>query len=109
MSPQTPRGLIERLRHPQTTVRWRLTLLYGGLFLVCGATLLAVTYALVAHASGVTGPGAVFTRFPPGANIQYREAPPQAGARLSGPVPQNVLKALKSSAGQAVVRSVVVT
>jgi signal transduction histidine kinase len=37
------------LRHPQTTVRWRLTLLYGGMFLVCGAALLAVTYVLVSQ------------------------------------------------------------
>ena len=41
--------LVSRLRHPQTTVRWRLTLLYGGMFLVCGAALLGVTYALVSH------------------------------------------------------------
>jgi hypothetical protein len=48
--PDRGRGLASLgswLRHPQTTVRWRLTLLYGGLFLVCGAALLAVTYALV--------------------------------------------------------------
>jgi len=30
-------------------VRWRLTLLYGGLFLICGAALLTITYALVAN------------------------------------------------------------
>src|ERR1700735_1877519 len=49
-------GLVSRLRHPQTTVRWRLTLLYGGLFLVCGAALLAVTYALVSpQITGGTG------------------------------------------------------
>ena len=47
----------ERLLHPQTTIRWRLTLLYGGMFLVCGAALLAVTYGLVSHA--VTGGGVV--------------------------------------------------
>jgi hypothetical protein len=41
------------LRHPQTTIRWRLTLLYWGMFLVCGAALLAVTYTLVSH--GITG------------------------------------------------------
>jgi signal transduction histidine kinase len=39
------------LRHPQTTVRWRLTLLYGGLFLVSGVVLLAVTYTLVSNAN----------------------------------------------------------
>ncbi len=36
---------------PRTTVRWRLTLLYGGMFLACGAGLLAITYTLVAHAT----------------------------------------------------------
>ena len=44
-------GTLGPLRHPQTTVRWRLTLLYGGLFLVCGAALLAITYTLVDHAT----------------------------------------------------------
>jgi signal transduction histidine kinase len=41
--------LPARLRHPHTTVRWRLTLLYGALFLACGAALLAATYALVSR------------------------------------------------------------
>ncbi len=45
------RNTLHRLRHPKTTVRWRLTLLYGGLFLISGAALLAVTYTLVAHAT----------------------------------------------------------
>jgi len=44
------RRLARRLRHPKTTVRWRLTLLYGGLFLISGAALLAVTYTLVDNA-----------------------------------------------------------
>jgi signal transduction histidine kinase len=37
---------------PRRTVRLRLTLLYGALFLVSGATLLAITYVLVSHATG---------------------------------------------------------
>ncbi len=32
----------------------RLTALYGGLFLICGACLLAITYLLVSHATGIT-------------------------------------------------------
>jgi signal transduction histidine kinase len=52
-----PIGLAARLRSsagkPRWTLRVRLTLLYGGTFLVCGAALLAVTYALVSH--GITG------------------------------------------------------
>jgi signal transduction histidine kinase len=35
------------LRLPRRTARLRLTLLYGGLFLACGAALLAITYGLV--------------------------------------------------------------
>jgi hypothetical protein len=38
-----------RALRPHPTIRWRLTLLYGGLFLLCGAALLAVTYELFAH------------------------------------------------------------
>jgi signal transduction histidine kinase len=34
---------------PRRTVRLRLTLLYGGLFLLSGAALLAITYVLVVH------------------------------------------------------------
>jgi signal transduction histidine kinase len=79
----------------KTTVRWRLTLLYGSLFLVGGAALLAVTYALVAH--DVTGPvqvgkvpsGTRFVRIDPG------DAPPS-----------NVNRVLGSPAGQAAVRYV---
>jgi signal transduction histidine kinase len=43
--------LAFRLRHPRTTIRWRLTLLYGALFLASGAALLAITYTLVDHAT----------------------------------------------------------
>jgi signal transduction histidine kinase len=37
---------------PRRTVRLRLTLLYGGLFLLSGAALLTVTYLLVRHSTG---------------------------------------------------------
>jgi hypothetical protein len=54
---------IRRVLRPRSTVRWRLTLLYSGLFLVCGALLLAITYEF-------------FTKFafsyPPKATIQPR-------------------------------------
>ncbi|MFT3863733.1 MAG: hypothetical protein QM729_05615 [Solirubrobacterales bacterium] len=36
---------------PRRTVRLRLTLLYGGLFLLSGAALSGITYGLVAHVS----------------------------------------------------------
>ncbi|WP_290868974.1 ATP-binding protein [Hamadaea sp.] len=40
---------------PRRTARFRLTLLYGGLFLACGAILLVVTYLLVRHAINPDG------------------------------------------------------
>ncbi len=48
----THRRLSERLTRrwrplPLRTIRLRLTLVYGGLFLVCGAALLGITYGLV--------------------------------------------------------------
>ena len=43
------------LRLPRRTIRMRLTLLYGGLFLVSGAGLLAITYLLVLHNAPVVG------------------------------------------------------
>jgi signal transduction histidine kinase len=52
MSTRLARRLLSRL--PRRTVRFRLTLLYGGLFLVAGAAVLALTYVLVAHATGPT-------------------------------------------------------
>jgi signal transduction histidine kinase len=40
---------VSWLRLPGRTIRLRLTLIYGGLFLASGTGLLAVTYVLVAH------------------------------------------------------------
>jgi len=113
--------LGERLRHPQTTVRWKLTLLYGGLFLVCGAALLAITYTLVAHAT--KAPDATFvSRQVPNlgkagtGGLQVTEFGVTSGPPASGPFPQpgkhllvpaNVARALKSTAGKGIVRAVV--
>ncbi len=46
-----------RPRLPRRTVRLRITLLYGGLFLVSGAALLAVTYVLVFRAASAPSTG----------------------------------------------------
>jgi signal transduction histidine kinase len=69
---------ILRGRRGRATVRWRLTLLYGGLFLVCGAALLALTYGLVS--SQVRAPSRVGIGFqgypvgvlPPGVSVPKR-------------------------------------
>ena len=50
-APRAARLAARALRLPPRTVRLRLTLLYGGLFLLCGAALLAITYVLVDHAA----------------------------------------------------------
>ena len=49
-----PRQRLTAMRPhlPRRTLRLRLTVLYGGLFLLSGAGLLAVTYLLVARATG---------------------------------------------------------
>ena len=48
--PPAPRWVPPRwLRLPRRTVRLRLTLVYGGLFLLSGAGLLTITYFLVAQ------------------------------------------------------------
>jgi len=106
-------GLAARLSHPKTTVRRRLTLLYGGLFLACGATLLAITYTLVDHATitnapfgsiGIDGPD-WFSRPPAGANF-HRVPPGATRAVPSASLPPPLEKLLKSPSGQRVILNV---
>ncbi len=75
------------LHLPGRTVRVRLTALYGGLFLLSGACLLAITYALVAGQRTTTAfriSGAVrgnFKLVPAGPKLRLwcaQEACPQA-------------------------------
>jgi signal transduction histidine kinase len=100
-----------RLRHPRTTVRWRLTLLYGGLFLVCGAALLAITYTLVDHATinepfnsfGISG-SAALRPAPPGAG--YKRVPPNATVGTAAQkLTPTIERLLKSPSGQRVITS----
>src|SRR5205823_8829048 len=55
------RGVPDLMRRwlPRPTLRLRLTLLYGGLFLAAGAVLLVITYELVAHSPPATARDAV--------------------------------------------------
>jgi len=53
----TSAGLLRRVRaYVRWTIQLRLTLLYGGLFLLTGALLLAITYVLVARLGWITPP-----------------------------------------------------
>ena len=81
--------VVDRMRHPQTTVRWRLTLLYGGLFLVSGVALLAITYTLVDNAAVFPqGPRFSFIRGQPVLNLE-RAAAQQTAAQPTT-LPDNV-------------------
>jgi signal transduction histidine kinase len=91
-------------RLPRRTVRLRLTLLYGGLFLTSGAALLAITYILVSSllpapstASGQIG-GSVGTQAGQGVCF-YTTSP--AGSSSLTPVPPSDCQAY----GQALVNS----
>lgn len=101
-----------RLRHPLTTVRWRLTLIYGGLFLVCGAGLLAITYGLLSRANTIPAPPqGVFIRHrgpagPPFNGPHIVVLPAQVRQRLDQ-LPQPIRQAFRSSQGKAVVSLVV--
>ena len=108
-------GTVARLRHPQTTVRWRLTLLYGGLFLVCGAALLAVTYTLVDHATitnepfrtiGIEGPAG--SRHPLSGSFRPVQPDPARGSTrgAAATLPPPLQRLLKSPSGQRVILNV---
>jgi signal transduction histidine kinase len=76
-------AVLRRIRHPRATVRGRLALLYGSVFLASGIALLAITYVLVDD---------VIRRFvkpSPGNAIIPTE-------RISGSLPPNQMKAAAS-------------
>ncbi|MGO9906137.1 MAG: sensor histidine kinase [Solirubrobacteraceae bacterium] len=68
---------------PRRTIRLRLTLLYGGLFLVAGAGLLAITYALVAGGGPESKSVFVSNPVPAGAG-QLPTVPPGLGKAAPG-------------------------
>ena len=59
---------ILRVQRAQLSVRWRLTLLYSVLFLICGAALLAITYWLFTKYA--------FGYYPPRPNLPLYGKPP---------------------------------
>ena len=72
---------------PRRTVRVRLTLLYGGLFLLSGAALVATTYALFERATEYSTPHlpkslTLPPSRPPAATVPHRRGPPQRAPRL---------------------------
>jgi signal transduction histidine kinase len=71
------------LRPPRRTVRLRLTLVYGALFLVLGAALLAITYLLVSKSlpAGALTSGTAAAARPPGAAVFFHSR--TGGCRLT--------------------------
>jgi signal transduction histidine kinase len=74
---------IARPLLPRRTVRLRMTLLYGGLFLISGAALLAITYVLVRHSIGGPLKGSSFIPSPDGS----LDAPRNSQSPLPVPPP----------------------
>ncbi|MET7937438.1 HAMP domain-containing sensor histidine kinase [Streptomyces sp. NPDC005322] len=78
---------IARPQLPRRTVRAKLTLLYGGLFLVSGAALLAITYVLVQSSVWGGGPRSNVSDSLPQPAVSGSDAPPgdpQGPARPPG-------------------------
>jgi signal transduction histidine kinase len=71
-------------RLPGRTVRLRLTLLYGALFLVSGAALLTITYVLVAHQ--YTGNDQIFGFIQTGGDGSGKSVPVEPGT-IAPPLP----------------------
>jgi signal transduction histidine kinase len=90
---------------PRWTIRLRLTLLYGSLFLLAGAVLLAITYGLVA---GSGGKQSVLIRVRPdkssivtvtgGQDIAYFSRPAPTGGKRPVQLPSDVPPAFRKAA-----------
>ncbi len=86
-----PGTVLHPLRRwwPRWTLRLRLTLLYGGLFLVAGTVLLAVTYELVSYSPPVTSRSdLVVSRTAPAAALPPVIAGQGIGVVVHGPPPK---------------------
>ncbi len=98
------RRLARLLRPPRRTVRLRLTLIYGGVFLLSGGVLLAITYVLVGQTSsgpnysaGITAKGAI-VKGPRGNNVTLQTVLP-ATARAAPKAASRVHPAPEGKAG----------
>ncbi len=80
--PGRPRPRARRPHGPRRTVRLRLTLMYGAVFLLCGTALLAITYILTEH-DALTGPVMLSAHSVAG-SATPGPASPAAGSGASG-------------------------
>jgi signal transduction histidine kinase len=80
--PGHSRPRARRPHWPRRTVRLRLTLMYGAVFLLCGTALLAITYILTEH-DVLTGPVMLSAHSAAG-SAHAVPAPPATGSGASG-------------------------
>ena len=96
---------MRRLRPPRSwwprwTLRLRLTLLYGAVFLVAGAVLLTITYELVSHSTAAKSRNR-FVVSPTVTGGPPAGLPPGADFAIRGPVPKNLAPVqIQAYAGQ---------
>ncbi|KDA42754.1 HAMP domain-containing sensor histidine kinase [Frankia sp. BMG5.23] len=110
-------GLVARLRRwpwarllPRT-VRLRLTLLYGSLFVLSGAALLAITYLLVLHVTATIQITTTPTGMPEtqGGPLNGQPAPPRASSAVASQVHHSYLHQLLVESGIALAIMAVVS
>jgi signal transduction histidine kinase len=83
--------LLSRPRLPRRTARLRLTVLYGGLFLVSGVALVAVTYVLFERATEYKAPP--LPKVPHAPAIEHLRLPVAPAAGLAYPQGESMLLA----------------
>jgi signal transduction histidine kinase len=85
-----PRRALDEIAYWRRTVRGRLTLLYGGLFIASAVVLLAITYGVVRHGSSasvkVVPSGGAFPRAGPGDLIGSEQRSSDLHQLLAGSV-----------------------
>jgi signal transduction histidine kinase len=95
-----PRRGLDEIAYWRRTVRGRLTLLYGGLFIASAVVLLAITYGVVRHGSSANvqavPSGGAFPRPGPGALIGSEQRSSDLHQLLAGSVIALALMALLS-------------
>ncbi len=90
-----------RLPLPRRTIRLHLALLYGGLFFISGAALLAITYAVVSRTHGVYSQAAPIQFGHSQSSAKSSPIPPVG---LPGPGEQVVRRTLRGHSGEVSVR-----
>ncbi|MCW6006883.1 HAMP domain-containing histidine kinase [Micromonospora sp. CPCC 205371] len=84
------------------TIRARLTLVYGGLFLLAGLLLLGVTYALVSYQIRGGGPSTMISSVREGTSpVDEVQPPPKEGQRIVAEVADDALWTLLTQGGIA--------